>query len=66
MPVACPAQITLLFSTKYLCINEIVSFKLSSFLRIVSLCNQNSSEIEAQNFNDFTAKEEHNELNPAI
>lgn len=68
MPVACPAQITLLFSTKYFCINEIVSFKLSmySFLRIVSLCNHNSSEMEAQNFSYFTAKEEYNELNPAI
>lgn len=68
MPVPCPAQITLLFSTKYLCINEIVSFKLSmySFLRVVSLCNHNSSEMEAQNFNNFTAKEEYNELNLAI
>lgn len=37
-----------------------------SFLRTVSLCNPNSSEMEAQNFNDFTAKQEYNELNPAI
>lgn len=68
MPVPCPAQITLLSSTKYLCINDIVSFKFSmyNFLRVVSLCNHNSSEMEAQNFNNFTAKEEYNELNPAI
>lgn len=37
-----------------------------SFLRTVSLCNPNSSEMEAQNFNNFTAKQEYNELNPAI
>lgn len=67
-PVAFPAQVTLLFSTKYLCVNEIVSFKLSlySFLRILSFCNNNSSEMEAENFNDFTAKQEYNELNPPI
>lgn len=32
----------------------------------MSLCNHNSSEMVAQNFNDFTAKQEHNELKLAI
>lgn len=36
-----------------------------SFLRTVSPCNHNSSEMEAH-LNDFTAKQEYNELNPAI